>query len=72
MWKKINGIAEHLNLSPRTTRQMVKDEVIPVTRLPSGRIIGNLDLIDKTLLERGDEVARKEQQAIDKVLEGLR
>ena len=71
-WRKIPQLAKHLGLSVRTTRELIKSEVIPVTRLPSGTILGNLDLIDQVLLERGDEVARKEQQTIDKVMKGLR
>lgn len=71
-WRKISGIAKHLDMSPRATRDLIKAEVIPVTRLPSGTILGNLDLIDKTLLKIGDEKAKKQKVIIDKCLEGLK
>lgn len=69
-WRKILGISEHLGLSVRTTRDLIKDEVIPVSRLPSGTIIGNLDLIDETLFDLGNERAKQELE-IDKIIEDL-
>lgn len=71
-WGKISIIAEHLGLSVRVTRELIKAEAIPITRLPSGTVIGNLSEIDRVLLERGDEVAKAQQRKVDKLLGGIR
>lgn len=71
-WAKIPQLAKHLGLSVRTTRELVRAEVIPITRLPSGTVIANLDLVDEALVDRGDEVAMRQQQIINKCLEGLK
>ena len=70
-WQKVNGIAEHIGLSIKTTRRLIAEGTIPVTRLPSGRIIGNLDAIDRALLDLGDTRRQEESQQLDRILENI-
>ena len=70
-WEKPSGIAAHLGISVKSTRRLIEDGVIPITRLPSGRIIGNLEAIDKALLELGDTRRREEDATINNIMAKL-
>lgn len=67
-WAKVPQAAEHLGLSPRTVRDLLK-RGLPHSRLPSGTILVELKQADDWL--RGFAVGRKDQAIVSEIIKGL-
>lgn len=69
-WAKVPKIAEHMCLSERTVRDLLK-QGLRCVRLPSGTILVKYDWADEFLEQFEDDEGERVDAIVDEVMEGL-